>query len=66
MLATHDFDILLKLYDLYGDKMDGIEIKFFSFSKKFVEKNKKHFLIKLRINHFINLMEEYVLVYFIL
>lgn len=38
MLATHDFDILKKLYDIYGQKMDGIEILFFKFNKDFISK----------------------------
>jgi hypothetical protein len=36
MLATHDFDILKNLYDIYGYKMDIIEIIFFRFNKDFI------------------------------
>jgi hypothetical protein len=52
MLATHDFNILHKLYDIYGDQMDKIEIKFFSFSKKFVEKKQKTFPYKIKNKSF--------------
>jgi len=36
MLATHDFDILKNLYDMFGDKMNIIEIIFFRFNKEFI------------------------------
>ena len=43
ILATHDFDLLLQLYNIYGTKMDSIEIIFFKFSQRFVEKKMKKF-----------------------
>lgn len=44
ILATHDFNILKKLYDKYGEsRMNNIEIIFFSFSKRFVTKKIKEF-----------------------
>lgn len=50
ILATHDFNILEKLYDIYGqNRMNNIEIIFFSFSKKFVTKKLKKF--KYEIKH---------------
>ena len=43
ILATHDFDILLELYKQYDKKMDLLEIIFFKFSLKFVQKKLKKF-----------------------
>jgi hypothetical protein len=53
ILATHDFNILKKLYDIYGEKqMNKIEIIFFSFSKKFVTKKIKNFPYKIQNKSF--------------
>lgn len=44
LLATHDFIILRKLFDEFGNKhMDKIEIIFFNFSKTYVKKKLKTF-----------------------
>ena len=43
ILATHDFDILIELYKQYSKKMDLLEIIFFKFSLKFVQKKLKEF-----------------------
>lgn len=43
LLATHDFNLLKKLYDEYGSRMNKMEIIFFSFSKGFVESKMKYF-----------------------
>ena len=43
ILATHDFDILLELYKQYSTKMDILEIIFFKFSLKYVQKKLKEF-----------------------
>lgn len=43
LLATHDFDLLKKLYDEFGTRMDKMEIIFFSFNQKFVENKIKTF-----------------------
>jgi len=52
MLATHDFKILRKLYDLYGSKMDNIEVIFFKFSKKYVTKQIKVFPYEIKHTSF--------------
>ena len=43
ILATHDFKILKKLYNNYGNKMDNIEVAFFYFNKGFVKKQLEKF-----------------------
>ena len=43
ILATHDFYLLEKLYNLYGNKMDNIELSFFHFNKNYVNDKIKHF-----------------------
>jgi len=52
ILATHDFDILTKLYGTNGKNMDNIEIIFFKFSQKFVEKKIKKFPYEIKNKSF--------------
>lgn len=52
IIATHDFKILETLYQTYGDKMDKMEIIFFSFAKKYVERKMKTFPYEIKNKSF--------------
>jgi hypothetical protein len=48
IIATHDFEILQKLYQEYGSRMDQKQIAFFELYKSFVQKKLSQFPYKIK------------------